>query len=663
MHAPEWPYPIHYGKRQVHETDVLILGGGIAGVWTAIAARRAGANVMIMEKADTRRSGAGGSGCDHWQWAADNPCSGLSPAELAQALIDNHGGYRNGIGTYIQCASGYETLLELESMGGKIRDVDGEFAGAPFRDERSQLLFAYDYLNRYTLRVWGADFKPLLRRECKRLGVRFLDRTSATSLLTESGRHGARICGATGVDCHTGAFVVVRAKAVVLATNRPQRLFTFSSEHRGITAFRGPSNVGNGHAMAWRVGAEFTMMEKTIRSPFASPYSFPPYGSGNGINTWYPCSIVDANNKEVPWVDCNGQVLDSVDARCRPAEGQKFFLMGGGNASQPHLGMKKYLGPRPIPDLEARMMKGEFKPPFYADLTGLPEYERRVIWGLMVGQEGKTRVPILQTYERAGFDPAQDMLQTYDFLRGQGMREPVVPQERTFGEIGVSGGMLVDWDLMSNVPGLFGAGDLLFGGQDHSHAAATGRYVGGRAALYARRNADIAPHEGQIEREMRRVYAPLTQTADSIDWKELNIGIARVMQNYCAEIKNDELLNIGQTWLADIEENEASRAFADNPHKLMRTLDVMDILACAQMVVHASQARLASSEYLSFNRLDHPLLDPADWAKFIVIRRSQAGAETRDLPHGFWGDFESGYRSRHAENVAAGAGVRRDAAE
>ncbi len=30
-HAPEWPYPIRYEEEQQIETDVLVLGGGIAG--------------------------------------------------------------------------------------------------------------------------------------------------------------------------------------------------------------------------------------------------------------------------------------------------------------------------------------------------------------------------------------------------------------------------------------------------------------------------------------------------------------------------------------------------------------------------------------------------------------------------------------------------------
>ena len=648
-----WPYALRYGHERALDCDVLVIGGGIAGVWAAISAARCGARVIILEKAATERSGAGGVGVDHWQWAADNPASRITPAEFAQALIDNQGGYRGGMSTFIHCASAYETLLEMEAYGGKIRDEDDEFAGAEFRDEASQLLFAYDYTNRTVLRVWGHDYKPLLREQCRKLGVRIFDRVAVTTLLTEHGRDGEAVVGAAGVHARSGAFVVVRAKATVLATNRPQRIWTFSSELRGISTFRPPSCSGTGYAIAWRAGAEFTMMEKSMRSPFGSGYSLPPYGSGNAINTWYPCTIVDANGREVPWVDAFGRPLATLAERCRPVEGQKFFMMGGGSSSHPHPGLPQYLGPRPIPDLEARMQAGEFTPPFYADLAGMPEMERRAIWGVMVGNEGKTRIPVKQAYEAAGFDPDRDMLQSYDFLRGHGMREPVLPQERTFGDQGVCGGLLVDWDLQSNLPGLFGAGDLLFGGQDHSHAAATGRYAGARAALHARDRAAPAVDTGQLAREKARAYAPLAQGSDGPDWKELNAGIARVMQNYCSEPKNAELLTLAQTWLQDLEVNEAPRVGAANPHQLMRVLEVHDILTCARMIVTACEARKASSAYLHFQRLDHPQLDPPDWHKWLVLRRRGEAVETSDRPIAFWGDFESSYRPRHAGNLAA----------
>ena len=40
--------------------------------------------------------------------------------------------------------------------------------------------------------------------------------------------------------------------------------------------------------------------------------------------------MVDANGKEIPWVDKDGRVLKTVEERYRPAPGQKFFVLNPG---------------------------------------------------------------------------------------------------------------------------------------------------------------------------------------------------------------------------------------------------------------------------------------------------------------------------------------------
>jgi thioredoxin reductase len=50
MDAPEWPYAIRYDQEQQIETDVLVIGGGIAGCWAAISAARKGVRVALVER-------------------------------------------------------------------------------------------------------------------------------------------------------------------------------------------------------------------------------------------------------------------------------------------------------------------------------------------------------------------------------------------------------------------------------------------------------------------------------------------------------------------------------------------------------------------------------------------------------------------------------------
>ena len=142
--------------------------------------------------------------------------------------------FNNGISHYIECCEGYDRLLNIEKMGGKIRDRDNEFKGAAFRDEKTKLLFAYDYKNRFTLRVWGTTFKPAMYRELKRTGVRILDRVMVTSLLTESGIQGGRVVGATGIHTRTGKFYIFRAKSSIMCMSRPSRIWLFSASLPGL---------------------------------------------------------------------------------------------------------------------------------------------------------------------------------------------------------------------------------------------------------------------------------------------------------------------------------------------------------------------------------------------------------------------------------------------
>lgn len=641
----QWPYPDKTGETVRIDADVLVLGGGIAGCMAAIAAAKRGQRVALVEKGAVKRSGAGGSGCDHWESAATNPCSGVTPEELLQAMMDDNDGYNNAISHYIECREGWDALLDIEKMGGKIRDTEDEFAGADFRDEKTKLLFAYDYKNRFTLRIWGTTFKPAMEAECRRLGVRVVDRVMATSLLTEGGRPGARCIGALGFHTRTGAFYQFSAKAVIMAMSRPARVWLFSSGHPGLCEFRPLQCAGDGHAMGWRAGAEFNMMEKSVRAEFsAAGRSFPPYSTGNNHNTWYAASLIDSTGREIPYADRDGRLLATVAERYQPAPGQKKFLKGGA------ITQAKYEIEGPETPPYEKLREQGYRLPFYADLSTLPELERKVIWGMMVGQEGKTNVPVYRNFTQAGFDPTRDVLQCY----GVGWTSAeFLPQERQL--FGLPGGFMNDWDLMTNLPGLFVAGDALFASDCYGHAAATGSYAGRKAAAYAQRQEGLPePYGPQIQQERRRVYAPLSNhPGEGASWKELNEAISKAMQNYCGEQKRDELLLSGVDLLARYEREELPKAYAANPHELARLLEVFDILTVAQMILQACLARRQSCGKLEFFRTDGDGQPPAP---FICIRQEEGKVLRREVPLDYAGDPRANYEKYNQDYLAQRAG-------
>ena len=641
----EWPYPVTYEKETEVDTDILVLGGGIAGCWAAITAAKKGLKAAIVEKGATISSGSAGTGCDHWGPCVGNPGSTVTAEDVIKTPAKGSGMYDFSLSHYIDAKESYDTLLEMEQMGGKIRDTEDEFKGADFRDDETKFMYAYDYDKRYRMRIFGANFKPLLYKECKRLGVKIYDRTMATGLLTEGGKEGARCVGAVGLNVRTGGFLIFRSKATISCMSKHQRNWNFSTELTGLNTFR-PNLSGAGYAMAWRAGATFTHMEMSKRSMLSSGNTYPFYGTGNAFNTWVPCTLVDADGKEIPWLGREGNVLGSVSERVHPGE----MVRGRKKAEKTVAELLSDLAtayrrrplPDIIPDLEQRIISGEFKLPLYADLPGMTEHERNIIWGVMVGNEGRTHTPILRTYKESGFDSSRDLLQSYIMLGGGGLYEPSLPQTRIGGDLGPGGGFVVDWHLMTTLEGLYAAGDTLPMSHTHSHAATTGKYAARNAVEYASRVSESKIDRTQVENEKTRVYGPIKRK-DGIEWKELNAALCRVMQNYCGEVKNEELLNIGLMWLDDIERNVVPTAYAPNPHILGRTAEVLDILDCNRLILQSSLARKACSTQMSFVRLDYPQVDPPDWHKWMTVKQQDDRVVVDNLPLDYWGDLQSNY--------------------
>lgn len=635
-----WPYPNEFGKQEKITADVLVLGGGLAGCFAAIAAAKKGKRVVLVEKGATKRSGSAGTGFDHWESACTNPCSKVTAKEIAEAYVDEQDHYSSGIAHYIECQEGYDRLMDLESFGGKVRDNEDEFKGAEFRDDETKLMFAYDYKNRFTLRVWGSTFKPALYEELKRLGVVIYDRTEATALLTREERGKKRGIGAIGMNVRTGKLLVFEAKTTVLTMSRPARVWLFNPDLVGLCEFRPMQSIGSGHAMGWRAGVEFTMMEKSVRGEFsAAGRSFPCYGTGNNHNTWYAATMVDARGVEIPYLDRDGNVLKTVSQRYNPVEGQKFFLKGG-VIDEPKY---EYRGPETMPFEE--LMKRGYQLPFYADLSRMPELERKVIWGMMVGEEGKTKIPILQNYTERGFDPTRHALQSY----GTGWQSAAfLTQERQL--FGAPGGIMYDWDLKTNIDGIYAAGDQLFGSDCCGFACATGHYAGRKAADYADTVELLPSDPADVAAEKERLYAPMYRQ-EGVTWKELNMAISKAMQNYCGGVKCKELLLEGLDLLKSYRKEIVPQLYCYNPHDLMRTHEVLDILDVSEMILHACLLRESSSKTLCFERSDFPEMDPTEDHRFITARQENGQVVPGSVELDYWGDLEGEYIRRNQDYI------------
>ena len=385
------------------------------------------------------------------------------------------------------------------------------------------------------------------------------------------------------------------------------------------------------------------MMEKSVRAEFsAAGSSFPPYSAGNNHNTWYACTMVDARGVEIPYLDRDGNELKTVKERFLPVKGQKFFLKGG-VIDEPKYA---YRGPETVPFDE--LMKRGYKLPFYADMSRMPKSERDVIWGMMIGNEGKTQIPVLDYYKRRGFDPEKKAMQVY----GTGWTSASFSDdERQL--FGAPGGIMHDWDLKTNIDGIYAGGDQLFGSDCAGFAAATGYYAARKASDYANTVSLADIDRKQVDEEIERLYAPM-YVEEGYSWKELNWAIAKCMRNYCGAIKNEALLVQGLDLLKSYREEIVPKLSCHNPHELVRTHEVLDILQVAEIILEACRMRKSSSKPLCFTRSDYPELDPESDHHFITIRCEGGKAVRGDVKLDYFGDLKTEYEKRNQDYIRGG---------
>ena len=624
---PEWPYPIKFGEETELEADVAVLGGGIAGCWAAISAARTGAKVVLLEKGDVKRSGAGGPGCDHWCNVPGNPCSAVPPDEWAIKEMEAGGNFSNGIGIQIQCREDWDTLQEMELMGGKIRDDKDEFLGVEGRDEKTKLMFSPRYSwgaglgmpkgwgtpdfvppttrNNMVIRIWGSTFKPALKKECLRLGVKVLDRVMATSLLNEGGKQGARIVGATGLNTRTGEFVIVKAKAVIMTAGGSGQIWHVDMEHGGFTNMYPRTWSGDSTAMAWRAGATLTMMEGTSINRMSGQRH--KWYTGGGDASYENIHLVDSNNTVLPaatqgWEDGGSMMSDQRK-------------------------------------LQAGIRSGEYELPFYSDFAGTPAKEANATWNLMLTEESTTKI-MVKTMTEAGFDYTRDQVMSYSNLEFGGSQQ--------YREANRGAGLMTDWDLKTNLDGLYAAGTCMFSPGDHSYAASTGRYAGRKAAAYAKGAQAGAVSREQIDREKERILAPTKRTG-GIEWKELMNGLSRAMQYFAGEYRSERTLDLALEEIARIEENAVPQLYALDPHKLSRSIEDLSLIEDAKIILNAMKERRLTNARLGVARVDYPEDDPEELKYYLTLTNVDGKVKFERVPIRYWGNMKEEYEAHNPD--------------
>jgi hypothetical protein len=81
-----------------------------------------------------------------------------------------------------------------------------------------------------------------------------------------------------------------------------------------------------------------------------------------------------------------------------------------------------------------------------------------------------------------------------------------------------------------------------------------------------------------------------------ISWKELWMGLNRVMQQDCGEFRTGATMKHGLMWLKSIREKEMKMTFARNPHELTRVLECESRITIGEIYLHLGLANIEAAE-------------------------------------------------------------------
>ncbi len=121
------------------------------------------------------------------------------------------------------------------------------------------------------------------------------------------------------------------------------------------------------------------------------------------------------------------------------------------------------------------------------------------------------------------------------------------------------------------------------------------------------------------------------------------------MQYFDSEFKTEELLKLGLEELDRICEDANESLYALDPHKLMRSLEDLNMLDEARMILIAARERKASSARLGHVRIDYPAMDPPEWNKYITLKQADGKVVIGELPERFWGNMKEQYEAHNKD--------------
>lgn len=225
---------------QTVNTDILVIGGGAAGLRAAIEAKKHAFNVMLLSESpvgfrnNTAISGGFFAAPSIWKGAGDSPEVYFGDTVTGGRFIND------------------QKLVAVMAYGATQQVYDLMQFGVNFEKEDGDLKIQHSPGHTYPRHVIGVKAGISLTRPMREyaadLGIQFEEGILVTRLL----KVGDVVSGVLGIDSK-GQLLVLKAKSTILATGGAGELYLRSDNTLEST--------GDGYALAYEIGASLRDME------------------------------------------------------------------------------------------------------------------------------------------------------------------------------------------------------------------------------------------------------------------------------------------------------------------------------------------------------------------------------------------------------------------
>ncbi len=226
---------------QTVNADVLVIGGGAAGIRAAIEARKNGLNVVLISESpvgfrnNSAISAAGFAASSIGKGLGDSPEVHFSDTITAGRFIND----RRLVETMTRGAT--QQVYDLMKFPVNFAQADGELLASQLPGHtKSRGVSAEAHK--------GINLTRPMRQYAASTGIQFMEGILVTRLLPAEDM----VVGALGID-DKGRVFVFNAKSTILATGGAGHLYLRTNNATGI--------AGDGYALAYEAGAELRDME------------------------------------------------------------------------------------------------------------------------------------------------------------------------------------------------------------------------------------------------------------------------------------------------------------------------------------------------------------------------------------------------------------------